>query len=219
MDENTSKTLKNLYIMGAGGCGREVLRIVKEIQQVQGPRWNVMGFLDDTHEPLKGIDCDYGVVGTIKDFVPGENDVAAFAIASPQAKKALIPELKARGVKFASIIHPHVSLGDFCTLGEGAIVYGGFGMTVNVHIGDFATLLCCGIGHDVTIGDYCTISSWCNIMGHVKIGNAVFMGGNSVIAPHAVVEDDAYVGVGSVVLRKVKAGKKVFGNPAKEVDF
>jgi len=112
-----------------------------------------------------------------------------------------------------------VALGRFNTIGEGAVIYSGFGMTVNVKIGDFCTLLACGLGHDVEVGDFSTISSWCNIMGHVKIGNRVFMGGNCSAAPNAVIEDDAYVGVGSVVLRKVKAGKRAFGNPAREMEF
>ena len=178
-----------------------------------------MGFLDDTEAPLAGKECDFGVVGTIRDFRPKENDVAVMAIASPQAKQILVPQLKKRGVQFETIIHPYASLGHFCTIGEGTVVYGGFGMTVNVHIGNFVTLLSCGLGHDVAIGNFCTISSWCNIMGGVKIGDAVFMGGNCAVAPHAVIEDDAYVGVGSVVLRKVRAGKKVFGNPAREMEF
>lgn len=211
--------MKNLYIAGAGGCGREVLKIIKEIHAIQGPRWNVMGFLDDTEAPLAGKDCDFGVVGTIRDFQPGENDVVVMGIASPQAKQLLVPSLKLRGVTFESVIHPYADLGHFCSLGEGAVIYSGFGMTVNVNIGSFATLLACGIGHDVKIGDYCTISSWCNIMGGVEIGDRVFMGGNCAVAPHAVIQDDAYVGVGSVVLRKVKAGKRVFGNPAREMDF
>lgn len=211
--------MKDLYIIGAGGCGREVLQIIKDIHSIQGPRWNVVGFLDDTEAPLAGKECDFGVVGTIRDFQPKENDVAVMAIASPQAKQVLVPQLKARGVCFETVIHPYASLGHFCTIGEGAVVYGGFGMTVNVHIGSFATLLSCGMGHDVEIGDFCTISSWCNIMGGVKIGNGVFMGGNCAVAPHAVIEDNAYVGVGSVVLRKVRAGRRVFGNPAREMDF
>ena len=63
-------------------------------------------------------------------------------------------------------------------------------MTVNIKIGDFCTLLACGLGHDVEVGDFSTISSWCNIMGHVKIGNRVFMGGNCSAAPNAVIEVD-----------------------------
>lgn len=211
--------MKDLYIVGAGGCGREVLQIIKDIQRIQGQQWNIRGFLDDTEAPLAGKECDLGVVGTIVDYVPKENDVLVMGIASPEAKRRLVPMLLDRGAVFERIIHPYASLGNFNSIGIGAVIYSGFGMTVNVHVGDFVTLLSCGLGHDVQVGNYSTISSWCNIMGGVKIGEGVFMGGNCAVAPHAVIEDDAYVGVGSVVLRKVRAGKRVFGNPAREMDF
>lgn len=211
--------MKDLYIVGAGGCGREVLHIIKDIHRIQGPKWNIKGFLDDTEDPLKGKECDYGVVGTIQGYQPKENDVLVMAIASPQAKQKLVPMLLERGAVFESVIHPYAALGEFCTIGQGVVIYPAFGMTDNVTIGDYCTLLDVRIGHDVVIGSYATISGMTHILGNVKIGEAVFVGANAVIAPHAHIEDDAYIGIGSVILRKVKKGKRVFGNPAREMDF
>ncbi len=211
--------MKNLYIVGAGGCGREVLHIIKDIHRIQGPKWNIMGFLDDTEDPLKGKECDYGVVGTIQDYVPKENDVLVMAIASPQAKQKLVPMLLERGAFFESVIHPETDLGEFNTIGKGVVIYPGFGMTVNCHIGNFVTMLDSRMGHDVEIGEYATVSSMCHILGNARIGKSAFIASNAVIAPHAHIEDGAYVGLGSVVLRKVRAGKRVFGNPAREMDF
>ena len=67
---------------------------------------------------------------------------------------------------------------------------------------------------DCKIGDFTCIMSHCNIMGHTEIGQRVFIGGSAGTVPKAKIGDDAYVGAGSMVLRKVKAGSKVFGNPA-----
>ena len=145
--------MKNLYIVGASGCGREVLNIIKDIHAIQGVRWNIIGFLDDNLNALEGIDCDFNVVGTITDYIPQENDVLALGIANPQVKENLVKILKEKGAVFETIIHPYVALGRFNTIGEGAVIYSGFGMTVNVHIGNFCTLLACGLGHDVSIGD------------------------------------------------------------------
>lgn len=211
--------MKDLYIVGAGGCGREVLQIVKDIHKAEGLRWNIMGFLDDTEAPLAGKACDYGVVGTIVDYVPKENDVLAMAIADPSAKRALSGMLLERGAVFENIIHPDADLKEFSSMGMGNVIYGGFSMSNNVRIGNFTTLLSSLIGHDVQIGDYTTISALCNITGDVTIGEGVFIGGSCAVVPHAVIEDNAYVGIGSVVLRRVKAGKKVFGNPARVVNI
>ena len=98
--------MKDLYILGAGGCGREVLSMMLDAQAIQGQRWNIKGFLDDTEAPLHGKDCALPVVGTIMDYSPKPNDVLLMGIAEPHAKERLVNMLKARGAAFASFIHP-----------------------------------------------------------------------------------------------------------------
>lgn len=209
--------MKDLYIVGAGGFGREVLNLVLDIHAIAGPRWNIMGFLDDTEDPLQNKTCDFSVVGSIVDYSPKPNDVLALAIGNPADKRKLASMLTARGAKFETIIYPYANLGRHNTLGEGCIVCGGTGMTVNITIGNFVTLLSCGLGHDVRIGDYSTISPICNIMGNVTLGEGVFLGGNSVIAPHTHIGNNAYVCIGSIVIKDVPVGAKVMGNPAREI--
>lgn len=209
--------MKDLYIVGAGGFGRELLNLILDIHAISGPRWNIKGFLDDTDDPLKGKVCDYSVVGTIVDYMPQPNDVLALGIAAPSAKRKLVSMLQSRGAVFESIIHPYAYLGRHSAVGEGVIICGGFSMSVNVQIGNFVTLLSSGIGHDVQVRDYTTISACCNIMGNVHLGEGVFIGGNVAIAPHANIGDNSYICLGSVVMGSVNPGVKVLGNPAREI--
>lgn len=209
--------MKDLYIVGAGGCGRETLLLIQEINQIKGQQWNLKGFLDDTEDPLRGKKCDLGVVGTIRDYMPQKNEVLAMAVAKPADKKMLAEMLKNRGANFETIVHPYASLGNHCVIGEGVLIQNGFGMTVNVQIGSFVTLLSACIGHDVIIGDYSTISSHCNISGNVSIGEEVFMGGNVAVAPHTAIGSGAYLCMGSVVLKNVAGNTKIMGNPAREI--
>lgn len=158
-------------------------------------------------------------MGSIADYRPKENEVLAMAVAEPRAKRKLAEMLLERGAVFENIIHPTAEIKEFTTLGMGNVIYHKFFAGNNVQIGNFTTLLNSLVGHDAQIGDYTTVSALCNITGHVKIGKGVFIAGNCAFVPHAVIEDDAYVGLGSVVLRRVRAGKKVFGNPARVVDI
>jgi len=64
--------MKKLYIVGAGGFGRELLWWVKDINAKE-PTWEIMGFLDDNPNALDGCSCDYSVVGTIKDCKPADD--------------------------------------------------------------------------------------------------------------------------------------------------
>ncbi len=211
--------MKNLYIVGAGGCGREVLAMLLDAQTLRGEQYTIKGFLDDTKSSFKeeNIECPYPIVSSIIDYFPKSDDVFLMGIANPKGKEKLATMLKARGAKFESFIHPYAALGRYNKIGEGVIIYGGFGMTVNVNVGSFTTLQACYLGHDVNIGDYSTVSSMSNVMGYVNIGKRVFMGSNVAVVPRTVIEDDAYICVGSVVIKNVKSGTKIMGNPAREI--
>ena len=209
--------MKNLYLVGAGGFGREILSQIQTIHEIHGARWNIKGFLDDTDDPLHGKACDYGVVGTIRGYTPAPDDVLLMCISSPQAKRELIPFLKAKGAVFDSFISPFTGLGHHNQMGEGVILCAGFHMTVNVRIGDFVTMQACVLGHDVEVGDYCTINAESFLLGNTRVGEGTFIGNGARIAPHVRVGRDAYVCLGSVVIKDVPDGSKVLGNPAKEI--
>lgn len=208
--------MKRLYIVGAGGCGRELLSMLLNTGSGSG-KYTIAGFLDDTDNPLQGKACDRDVVGTIQGYIPHENDILLMGIADPHAKARLVPMLKEKGAQFTSFIHPGASVGRNNIIGEGVVIYGGMGMTVNVSIGDFATLQACYLGHDVTIGKYSTISSFCNIMGYASIEERVFLGSNVAVKPKAIIHKDAYICMGSVIIKDVNERTKVIGNPAREI--
>lgn len=71
------------------------------------------------------------------------------------------------------------------------------------------------IGHDVSIGDFCTLSSHVDICGHAKIGRRVMIGSGARILPGVQIGDDAVIGAGAVVVSDVQARRSVFGNPAR----
>jgi sugar O-acyltransferase (sialic acid O-acetyltransferase NeuD family) len=208
----------NLIIIGASGFGREVLQIVKDINKIK-QTWNVLGFLDDNPNALDGYECDYKVIGAINEWQPKEDEYFVMAIANPKIKENVTTKFEEKGAKFVSIIHPTAIIGSFNQIGRGVVIYPYAKITVNATIGNFVSLLGSNIGHDACVGDYSTISGMCAINGHAVVGKRVFIGGHAVIAPSKKVGDDAYVGSGSVVVTNVKAGYKVFGNPAKKMEL
>ncbi len=206
----------DLLIIGASGFGREVLQWVKDINKIE-KRWNILGFLDDDLNALEGYECDYKIIGRIKDWVPKESEHFVIAIADPEIKERIVNALEAKGAKFVSIIHPTAIIGECNRIGKGVVIYPYAKITVNVRIGNFVTLLGSSIGHDAVVGDFSTICGNCGVNGHVQIGKKVFLGGHVAIAPGKRVGDGAYVGIGSVVVTNVKEGYRVFGNPAKRM--
>lgn len=210
--------MKDLIIVGAGGFGRELLEWVKDINDI-ALTWNVLGFIDDNANALDGYQCDYSIIGCISGWQPNQKEFFALAIAEPHIKEKVVTALKDKGARFAQIIHPLAKICSFCEYGEGIVMYPYSGIGPNCRVGDFVTLLSSGLGHDAVVDDYATVSSYCGISGHSHIGKRAFLASHAVIPPGKKVGDDAYVGAGSIVIRNIPAGKKVFGNPAKIVDI
>ena len=88
--------MKKIYIVGAGGFGRELLWWIKDINKVT-PTWEIAGFLDDDPHALDQYECDYGVVGSIKDWQPKEDEEFALALGSPALKRKIVSILKGKG--------------------------------------------------------------------------------------------------------------------------
>ena len=210
--------MKKILIVGAGGFGRELLQWIKDIN-AEKPTWEIEGFLDDNLQALDGAEIDYPVVGTISDWQPKDDEVFALAMGKPQLKRMVVEKLKSRGAHFAAVIHPTALVSPFAHYGEGLVMFPYSKLSCNSTVGDFVSILTTPIGHDNEIGDYTMISGGCNIVRNVKIGKDVFVAAGVCIAQDVVVKDGAYIGLGSVVLKDVKAGTKVFGNPARIIPF
>jgi len=206
--------MKDLIIVGAGGLGREVLQWAKDCNRAN-ECWNIKGFINDIPDALDGLSCSHPIIGSIENWEPADNEVFACAIADPEGKHKVTRKLKSRGAVFCTVIHPTAIVGEHNTLGEGLLMYPYSRVTANCTIGNFVTILSSGIGHDVQIGDYTTISSYCTIAGHVRIGEKVFVGNNSTLIPKTLIEDNVFIGAGSVVVSNLKKGSRVMGNPAR----
>ena len=210
--------MKKIIIVGAGGFGRELLQWIKDINSRQ-QRWEILGFIDDNLQALNDIECDFPIIGSIQNWTPKQDELFACAIANPKIKEKIVNLLSDKGAIFQSIIHPSAIIGELNRIGQGFVAYPGACVTANVCIGDFVTLLNSSIGHDAVIGDFSTISSFCDITGGVKIGKGAFLGSHATIIPQKKIGDHAYIGAGSVVISNIKENMKVMGNPAKKIEF
>jgi len=209
--------MNELIIVGAGGFGREVLQFVKDINYIK-TTWNIKGFLDDNANALDNYECDYRIIGSIRDWKVGDNEKYALAISDPSIKEKVVHLLVLKGAEFVSIIHPTATIGSFNRIGKGIVMYPNSRIIVNVSIGDYVTILDnSSIGHDSIVGNYSTICGNCSINGNVKLGNKVFFGTHVSTVPGKIVGDGAYVGAGSVIMTDIKENCRVFGVPARKL--
>ena len=209
--------MQDIIIVGASGFGREVLALIESINEAE-PKWNVLGFIDDDPAKLDGFDIPYKILGRIQDWNPSDQEKYVLAIAAPKVKEKIISLLRSKGANFATIIAPTSTISARSTVGEGVVMFGEVGISVDVTIGDFVFFNALdGIGHDVVIGDYCTFGPKVCISGCTKIGKCVNVGALASTFPGIEVGDYATIGMNSAVIRKVKPGTTVMGVPAKAI--
>lgn len=211
--------MKNLVIITAGGCGREVLQWAKDINETK-PRWNIKGFIDDNPDVLEGLIHDVAVLSTIHEYEPQPDDEFVCCIGDSVAREKIIEEMKQKGAVFTSLIHPTAVIADNCAIGEGVIIYPFALVSDNAVIGDGCIInMYSSVAHDAHLGKYCTISAHCDVTGKCTLGDRVFMGSTSHVVPNLKIGSDVYICAGSTVMAKVRDGLKVLGNPARIVKF
>ena len=207
-----------LYIVGAGGFSREIYDYLSATKfEYEG--YQLAGFLDDDTTQLDNFDVLHSIVGPLEDVNIPKGSKLIMGLASPFLKERLFKFYLELEISYVTYIHPSAVVGKYIQLGEGCVICPNVTITTNVKIGLCSTINAhSSIGHDVIIGDFCTLSGHCDITGQVCIGNRVMLGSHALIIPRKIVESDSIVGAGSVVIKKVRSGTTVFGNPAKIIN-
>lgn len=209
---------KNLYIIGARGFGREV---ALGLASWDGfcDQYEIKGFLDDKADALDGFSGYPPIVSSVEDFKPGKNDVVVCGLGAVQWRRKYIEILLGKGAVFESFVSPSAKVVKTAKIGIGVLLGENVTVSADVKIGDFvlshpnATF-----GHDTRLGDYVVVENGVFCGGFVEVGDGVTLHTRAVILPHQKIGNDAVVGACSCVIRNVKAGATVFGNPAERID-
>ena len=200
-----------LFIIGAGGFGREVWWLAKRLKL--SPQLLQTECIDVPEKSLS-----YGVysleahqsVFKNSGFKPDYT----VAVGDPTIRRHLVqPDW---GLA-ATLVDPSAIIGCY-PLKEGTIICAGTVMTVDIKVGRFTHInLGCRIGHDVEIGEFCTLSPSVNLMGNVKVGNGVFIGTGATVLPGVCLGDGVVLGAGAVANKDIAAGCTAVGVPAKVI--
>ncbi len=207
-----------LIIVGAGGFGREVAAMIR--YSGLNEQFELQGFVDD------GLTTDtlvnhLPVMGKISRLIEAvEQTAVVLAIGSPAVRKSIAQKLERNPkLKFPNILHPSVSLQnpDTIKMGKGNVIGIGSIFTTDIILGDFNLVnLSCTIGHDVKIGNFCSLMPSVNVSGGHVLKDEVYVGTGATLINATTLNEGCMIGAGALVRTNVPARKTFVGVPAIE---
>lgn len=206
----------NLVIIGGSGFAREIFDLAN-VCYSQNPDFKVKGFLSDS--PSKIEEMGYPpVLAKVAEYEIQEDDVFFCAIGKVSDRRKTVEIILSKGGAFINLIHPSANISPSVRLGIGIGIKAFCVLAADVIIEDFTFLQSSVImGHDVHIGRYCQINSFAFFAGLSRVHDMSTINAGVKMIQNAIVEEGATVGIGSVVLKRVKKGTTVFGMPAKRI--
>ncbi len=207
--------MKDIYIIGASGFGREVAWLIEELDD-----WNIAGFIDDNEKVLGTNINGFPVVGNTEYLIEQNKNInVVIAIGNPIIRKKIYDKLsQSNMVNFPNFIAKDVRISNTSQLGIGNIICTHNVLTTNISIGNFNHInLSCTIGHDAIIEDFSTVYPGVNISGNTRIKSFVEIGTGTKIIQGKTIDENIVIGAGSVVVKDLVEIGTYVGIPAKKI--
>lgn len=213
--KNVLDPSKKIYIIGAGGLGKEVYCAIQAQFDWNISATNVVFAEEDNYfQSRKVLSTEVISLANMQT----KNALIIIAIGDAEARERISSYLPT-GTEFGIVVDPSVNMTPFTHIGHGSIILGPSFLSVDVEIGNHAVINPgTTISHDCKIGDFFTSSPGANVSGGCKIGDRVFMGTNSCIRNAVTICDDVIIGMGSVVTKDILFGGTYIGNPARSIN-
>jgi sugar O-acyltransferase (sialic acid O-acetyltransferase NeuD family) len=204
---------RRLAILGASGHGK----VVADAALLVG--WQEVAFFDDAWPGVSMVG-PWPVIGGSEQLV---EEVAAFdgvmvAIGDNAVRLGKLGLFEEKGLKPATIIHPSAVISDYASVGKGSVVCAGAVVNPFAEIG-YGCIINTGatVDHDCMVADGVHVSPGAHLGGGVRVGHVTWIGLGACVKQCICIGEESIVGMGAVVIRDVRSGVTVFGNPAREI--
>lgn len=206
-----------LGIAGAGGCAREIMPLVRNIQFDEPVDAVFFIVPTATEAPINGVrqmsEADFLRSTERRFFNVGLGD--------SRKREKLANLYEAAGCEPVSIYARDFVRYEDVHIGAGAVFCPYTMATINVRIGKyFQANMYSNVAHDCVIGDFVTFAPGARCNGNVHIGDHAYIGSGAVLRDGREgkplrIGAGAVVGMGAVVTKDVPPGATVVGNPAR----
>ncbi|NOJ75675.1 DapH/DapD/GlmU-related protein [Empedobacter stercoris] len=200
------------------GIGRNTPVFIDLVEQ---SGYKVVGLYHYNDSRTGEIDHGFEILGSFNDlFLKGNLKDLKFLLTmgDNEIRGEISNKIIELGGILPTIIHPTAVISRFAKIGTGVVISPFTYIQANSHIGDNTIVLSgVNISHNNIIGKNCFIAGGVTIGAYTTIGANVFIGQGVLTISDKVkkIEDNAFIGAGSLVTKSVEKNKKIYGRPAK----
>lgn len=207
--------MTRILIVGAGGHAQVIADLILNYAS-SDKDLQLMGFVDDNPElfghEIFGVKV-LGHIGRINEF---EHDAVVVGIGDNARRARVFDQLKQRGERPISLVHPRATVADDIVLGEGSVVFAGAVINtgsivnVNVIVNSGAT-----IDHHARVGAHVHVAPGVHLGGAVTVEEGAFLGIGCSVIPKRTIGAWSVVGAGAAVVHDLPAHVTAVGVPAR----
>ena len=193
----------NLYIIGAGGLGREMIATLSFYKR--NSKFKLTGFIDD-NQPTGKVINGLTVLGGTEFLRKIDSANVLIGVGNSSIREQIFSNLSEHIISFPTIIHPNASIHsiEFVNIGKGCYIADGCILTTNISIGNFTYLLPgVTLSHDTAIDNFCTLMPGVRISSGATLGNRVVIGTGTIITKPISICDGAVIPPGRIITSNV----------------
>ena len=197
---------KDLILIGYSGHAL----VIAEVAIENGN--SIIGYSDKQQVVLNPFKLEYLGFEKDQDFIGWEKGCSfILGIGDNSLRQSIAKKIENKNKNIKTVIHSSASISVSSLIGDGTFI------NRNVSVNALAV-----IGKNVILNTGCIVEHECVLEDAVHIapgavGERSFVGANAVIKQGVVIGKDVIIGAGSVVIKDVQDGKKIVGNPSREI--
>jgi len=212
--------ITHVVVIGAGFAFKEVSELIDDINSANNNIIEIHEILDDDStlwgKRINGV-LIKGGLDLCDEY--DKQFKFVFAIGSHRTQTLrfeLTKRLSIPKESYINLVHPSAKIFSDVYLGNGCIVHYGTVIFSGSYLYDFCIISAsCVIGVNNIIGTGAMLGSGIITTTGVKIGCFTFVGSGTTIGEGISIGSVSKIGIGSLVLRKIKPGVTLLGNPPK----
>jgi sugar O-acyltransferase (sialic acid O-acetyltransferase NeuD family) len=201
-----------------------IYKIVTDILQLNGEKYELVGFIDDD-DSLTGREFNgLPVLGTFNniDKVIRDYKVTDAVICLPEGyvniRKKYFELCVKKGLNLSNYIHPSAVVSSNVKIGSGVIICTNVAINPGSIIGDNVIIWTgATIDHDNYISSHVYISPGVHTAGSVTIGECTMVGTGAIITPLVHIGRNVKIGAASMVNKDIPNNSVAYGIPAKVI--